>query len=77
MNAYVTKMKVTSYLPVFLIMVLFSSTAASQKPVGTSRGNSTITGPGRPFFNWLNARRIAAGTCSGTRICSACLVTEA
>ena len=42
-----------------------------------SRGTSTITGPSRPFFSALNARRITAGVDSGNVTSSTCLVTEA
>ena len=34
-----------------------------------------MVGPGRPFFAWVKARRIASGTICGTVICSTDLVT--
>ena len=40
-----------------------------------SVGNSISTGRGRPFFTWVNARRIASTTASGTITCSHHLVT--
>jgi hypothetical protein len=41
----------------------------------TSTGISTSTGRGRPFFTWVNARRIASGTASPITTCSHHLVT--
>jgi Domain of unknown function (DUF4271) len=43
MNAYMMKMKVTLYLPVLLILVLFSISAASQVRADTLPGNSSGT----------------------------------
>ena len=36
-----------------------------------------MTGPGRPFFRRLNARRMTSDTCSGWLSVSTDLVTEA
>jgi hypothetical protein len=41
----------------------------------TSAGTSTMTGPGRPFFSALKARRIAGTVCSGSSTGSTCFVT--
>jgi hypothetical protein len=53
----------------------FGSTATSVAVM--SAGISTMTGACRPFFTWLNARRIAFATCSGRMISSTDLVSEA
>jgi hypothetical protein len=55
----------------------WSTTWSPTSATATSAGISTMTGPGRPIFNRLNARRMTSDTCSGWFSVSTHLVTEA
>jgi len=62
---------------VALTALYWSTIWSPTSATATSAGISTMTGPGRPIFNRLKARRMTSDTCSAWFSVSTHLVTEA